>query len=569
MINSKMKKNLLIPAFLLTFSLFAQPTEAVEQIGLDNEEDLSVDPLFQLDMPSDGVSELEQSEVPENNPYSEENSNDDNNSEENFNVNNEESNNAEINNDDNSPEEKKSLESEGKSKASKGGISKVPSAKRPKKPDSEKVKAAAEKDENKKTEEDYRNTIKYGIPSEISELVENLIKNDDPRFSDDLYELFQLSKNNTIKEKILQYFTKQEDPCLEDFAVNLLNDPYDEASSIVKASFQYVSAVKTKAAIPAVISLIESENENYFNDAISTLGEIGDAGEAVFLMEYLNRDDLTDAQRQILMRTSGKMHAVETYDYLVDVIEDEDENTFVRMYAAESLGLMQKKEAVPVLVQAFNATDPNLRQYVIKGLLNYPDVLEAKQTVIQGVRDEHWRVRQEAIKAVKEMKLTDSVPYLIYRAQNDSEKVIKDESIKVLAALDTKEGNDFLVSQITDKKVGDSTKKKVAEVLLAENTAGEKEILELANICLEDDRRKDLRKAIGKELAKYKRSQYEDICLKYLQSKDADTIALGLDMYKTNKYTRAESIMQNLYNTKGTNSGIKARIKKMLEIEDE
>ena len=315
--------------------------------------------------------------------------------------------------------------------------------------------------------------------------------------------------------------------------------------------------------------MIESENENYFNDAISTLGEIGDAGEAVFLMEYLNRDDLTDAQRQILMRTSGKMHAVETYDYLVDVIEDEDENTFVRMYAAESLGLMQKKEAVPVLVQAFNATDPNLRQYVIKGLLNYPDVLEAKQTVIQGVRDEHWRVRQEAIKAVKEMKLTDSVPYLIYRAQNDSEKVIKDESIKVLAALDTKEGNDFLVSQITDKKVGDSTKKKVAEVLLAENTAGEKEILELANICLEDDRRKDLRKAIGKELAKYKRSQYEDICLKYLQSKDADTIALGLDMYKTNKYTRAESIMQNLYNTKGTNSGIKARIKKMLEIEDE
>ena len=108
MINSKMKKKLLIPAFLLTFSLFAQPTEAVEQIGLDNEEDLSVDPLFQLDMPSDGVSELEQSEVPENNPYSEENSNDDNNSEENFNVNNEESNNAEINNDDNSPEEKKS-----------------------------------------------------------------------------------------------------------------------------------------------------------------------------------------------------------------------------------------------------------------------------------------------------------------------------------------------------------------------------------------------------------------------------------------------------------------------------
>ena len=454
-------------------------------------------------------------------------------------------------------------------KASKGGISEIPNSKRPKPIDKEKAEKAAEKDENEKDYENKSNTIKYGVPSEISTLIDELIKNEDPRFTEEIYDVFQVSKNTVIKQKVLNYFKQLEDPCLEDYAVNLLNDPYDESSAVVKACFQYISAVKTKAAIPAVISLIESENENYFNDAIAALGEIGGAGEAVFLMEYLDRDDLTDAQRQILMRTSGKMHAVETYDYLVDVLEDEDENTFVRMYAAESLGLMEKKEAVPVLIQAFNATDPNLRQYVIKGLVNFPDVVEAKETVIQGVRDEHWRVRQEAIKSVKEMKLKDAVPYLIYRAQNDSEKVIKDESIKTLAELNTKEGNDFLISQITEKKVGDSSKKKVIEVLLAEGQVGEKEILELANTCLEDDRRKDLRYAIGKELAKYKRSSYEEVCQKYLQSKDATTIGLGLDMYKTNKYTSVEGIMRNLYNTKGTNSGVKSRIKKMLEIEDE
>ncbi|MCR4579202.1 MAG: HEAT repeat domain-containing protein [Treponema sp.] len=563
-----MKKILIIASILLLFSnsIFAQ-----DSVGLDNEEDLKVDPLFSLDMPDDGVSELEKTEVPETEAYDDGSSEAASSTEEasstSVTTSSSDSSSSESSSDDDDDDEDD--DDTKKVKASKGGISEVPAAKRPKPIDNEKASAAAEKDENEKSYEEHKNTIKYGIPSEISELVDELIKNDDPRFSDDLYDVFQLSKNNTIKEKIIQYFTKQEDPCLEDFAVNLLNDPYDEAAEIVKACFKYISAVKTKAAIPAVISLIESENEAYFNDAIAALGEIGGAGEAVFLMEYLNRDDLSDAQRQILMRTSGKMHAVETWDYLVDVLQDEDENTFVRMYAAESLGLMKKKESVPVLVEAFNSTDPNLRQYVIKGLLNFTDVVEAKETVIQGIRDEHWRVRQEAIKAVKEMKLEDATPFLIYRAKNDSEKVIKDESIKSLAQLNTKEGNEFLISQITDKKVGDSTKKKVVEVLLVEGKVGESEILDLANTCLEDDRRKDLRHAIGKELSKYKRPQYENICLKYLQSKDSTTIGLGLDMYKTNKFASAESIMRDIYADKKNNSGVRARIKKMLEIEDE
>ena len=454
-------------------------------------------------------------------------------------------------------------------KASKGGVSEIPDAKRPKAIDKEKAAKAAEKDESEKDFENKSNTIKYGIPSEISSLLDDLIKNDDPRFSEEIYDLFQVSKNNTIKEKVLKYFTKQEDPCLEDYAVELLNDPYDEKNDLVKACFQYVSAVKTKEAVPAVLTLIESENDSYFNDAIATIGEIGGPSEAMFLVEYLEREDLSDSQRQTLMRTCGKMHAVQTWDKVVSVAEDEDENLYVRMYAAESLGLMEKKESVPVLVGLFSESDPNLRQYVIKGLSHFPDVVEAKETIMQGIRDEHWRVRQEAIKTAKEIKLEDSVQYLIYRAKNDSEKVIKEESITSIAALNTKEGNEFLVSQLNEKKLGDATKKKIVEVLLKEGHAGQKEILELAEVCLNDDKRKDLRYAIGKELAKYENSAFEDICLKYLSSKDSTTQSLGLDIYKMNKFSSVEATMRAIYADKKANSGVKNRIQKMLNIEDD
>ena len=452
--------------------------------------------------------------------------------------------------------------------ASKGGYAEVPPAKRPKPIDKEKATAAAEKDETPQDEENNRNTIRYGVPSEISTLLDTLLKNDDPRFTEEIYDLFQVTKSSTIKEKVLKYFTKAEDPCLEDYAVDLLNDPYDETSAVVKATFQYVSAVKTTAAIPAVITLIESENENYFNDAIATLGDIGGPEEAMFLVEYLEREDLSDAQRQTLMRNCGKMHAVETWDKLVDILDNDDENTFVRMYAAESLGLMEVEKSVPILVAHFDETDPNLRQYVIKGLSHFPNVVEAKATVIQGIRDEYWRVRQEAIRTVKENDTKDAVPYLIYRAKNDAEKVIKEESYAAIAALNTDEGNDFLITQLNDKKVADGTKKKIVEVLLKENHAGEKEIIELAKTVAEDDKRKDLRYAIAKEMVKNYKKSYDEVAALYLQSKDSTTVSLGLDMYKQKKSSSLEAYVNTIANEK-KNSSNKTRAQKLLGIEEE
>ena len=452
--------------------------------------------------------------------------------------------------------------------ASKGGYAEVPAAKRPKPIDKEKAAAAAEKDETPEDEENNRNTIRYGVPSEISSLLDTLLKNDDPRFTEEIYDLFQVTKSSVIKEKVLKYFTKAEDPCLEDYAVDLLNDPYDETSAVVKATFQYISAVKTTAAIPAVITLIESENENYFNDAIATLGDIGGPEEAMFLVEYLERDDLSDAQRQTLMRNCGKMHAVETWDKLVDILDNDDENSFVRMYAAESLGLMEVEKSVPVLVRHFDATDPYLRQYVVKGLSHFPDVVEAKATIIQAIRDENWRVRQEAIRTVKANDTKDAVPYLIYRAKNDAEKIIKEESYTSIAALNTDEGNDFLIAQLQDKKVADGTKKKIVEVLLAEDHVGEKEIIELAKTVVTDDKRKDLRYAIAKEMVKNYKKSYDEVAELYLQSKDATTISLGLDMYKQKKSSSLEPYVNTIANEK-KNSSNKTRAQKLLGIEEE
>ena len=217
----------------------------------------------------------------------------------------------------------------------------------------------------------------------------------------------------------------------------------------------------------------------------------------------------------------------------------------------------------------FEENDPNLRQYVIKGLKNFESSEDARAIILQGVRDEHWKVRQESIQAMQTMLIKDAVPYLIYRAKNDSEKVIKDESYKTLAMYHTKEADDFLISQLTEKKVPDSARQKAAEVLLKNGSTGENEIIELAKTTLKDDKRKPLRYALGKEIAKYDRACFSEICTIYLQSADTQTVSLGLDMFKTGRYSAATEIVKTIASDKKANSSNRARAKNMLGIEEE
>lgn len=418
----------------------------------------------------------------------------------------------------------------------------IPDAKRPKSPDSEKVKDLDNTDpDGRKNNPDI---IKYGLEDDISELLETLTKNKDVRFENEVYDLFQETKSDSVREKILRYFRTLEDPCLEDFAVTVLDDPYDEKKSIVDACFSYVQSAKTKEAIPACKKLLESDDEEYFMNSIETLGKIGGATEALYLSKYLENEDLTVPQKQALVRALGNLHAVETYDTLVELAEDEDENSFVRMYSAEAIGEMKKSEAVPVLVNLFESDDPNLRASVIKGLSNFDDD-ESKKTIIQGVRDSHQKVRNEAIKAVKNLKITEADEYLIYRAKNDKEPSVKKACYETLASLGTSKGDEYLLGELKNKKTGDNTKLEISKALL-ENQKGSKEVAALAEETVEDTRRKQLRYALGKEMAKYVNSDFADVCLKYIQDKDNATVGTGLDIYAKGRYSNCDEAVKNL-----------------------
>lgn len=417
-----------------------------------------------------------------------------------------------------------------------------PADTRPKKHDSSKNYVDRSKDYEKKCND----ILKYGLEGQITELIDELTKNQDNRFVDGIYDLFQETKSVAVIEKILDYFTKLKDSCLASYAVEIINDPYDEKNSIVEKCFKYVSEADIKDANPGLVDLVDKEEDAYFTGALSALGETGGKEEALFLADYLDRDDLNVSQRQALMRVLGRIKAVETWQKISEIAKDENENTFVRMYAAEAIGAMEKPESEDILVELFESNDPNLRTYVIKGISYFNDK-KSSDLIIQALRDSQYKVRLEAVSAVGKNRIDKAVPFLIFRCKDkDEQKQVKEKCYSVIADLNTSDGNDYLISVLKDKKIGDATKAKVSAALLEYNHAGTKEVIELARSALKSDIQKNLRYALGKEFAKYDRSEFADICAEYIASDDVATQGTGLDIWAKGRYSSVKAAVEEI-----------------------
>lgn len=401
-------------------------------------------------------------------------------------------------------------------------------------------------DRSKDYEKNCNDILKYGLEGQITELIDELTKNQDNRFVDGIYDLFQETKSVAVKEKILEYFTKLKDPCLASYAVEIINDPYDEKNSIVEKCFKYISEADIKDANPGLVDLVDKEEDAYFTGALSALGETGGREEALFLADYLDRDDLNVSQRQALMRVLGRIKAVETWQKISEIAKDENENTFVRMYAAEAIGAMEKPESEDILVELFESNDPNLRTYVIKGISYFNDK-KSSDLITQALRDSQYKVRLEAVSAVGKNRINNAVPFLIFRCKDkDEQKQVKEKCYSVIADLNTSEGNEYLISVLKDKKIGDAAKAKVSAALLEYNHAGTKEVIELARSALKSDIQKNLRYALGKEFAKYDRSEFADICAEYIASDDVATQGTGLDIWAKGRYSSVKAAVEEI-----------------------
>ena len=405
----------------------------------------------------------------------------------------------------------------------------------------------AKKDEKSELEKQL-DTLNFGLESDVTDLISSLTEDKDASISKDVLNLFNQTRNVNIRKKILFYFQKLEDPCLKDFCLDFLLDPYDEETEYVAQVMQYVSELHITEAVAPIMDILKSDNEQFMSMSLAAIGKLGGPEEAKFLVDLLRDEELETSQKQSLMKALGELAVVETYDDLVEIAQDEDENTFVRRYAIEAASKMGKKEVIKILVDMNHSKDPAVRSVVVTCAGNFvPDDPDAVTIVLDALKDNHQGVRSSSIKICREKKLQEAEKSLIFRAKNDPVTNLKYDSYYALASVNTKDASSFLASVISDDKASETARAKAVDAAL-EYSISEcyDEIKATAKKTLEDDKLKNLRYAIGKSIAKHKTPHFEDICMAFLEHKDVSTKGTGLDMYASNHYSDAKQIVEKI-----------------------
>lgn len=411
--------------------------------------------------------------------------------------------------------------------------------------------------------------LRYGLESEITELISKLQKENETAYNTELTDLFNKTKSSALRESIINLYATQKNEELKQFSLDLLAEPYEAKSNIVLAVLSYIGELKIKEASPLIRKILDNENKDYRDKAIQILGKLGNPEDAEYLFAYLDGEIPGDEKQRLVIRQNimaalGELKAVESWEKLVAIANDTDENTMIRASAAVAICKMDKPESVAVMIQVYGDADPILRTAAIQGLSNY-NTPEAKAIILEGFKDSYYKVRLESISAAEKLKINEAVPYILYRAKSDPEEVVKVRSFEALGVLNNSESNAWLSSLVKDDKTVDKIRVKAIAVLLENNfdyiySDVEKIIIQT----LKDDKKKWLRYELGKLIASTKNTQSSSIASAYLAHKDILTRSIGLDMYDKNRYLEVRKTVE-LIAADENQGALQRRAKKILD----
>ena len=296
-----------------------------------------------------------------------------------------------------------------------------------------------------------RDTLRYGIESEITDLLRTLDSEKEGKFNEDILALFRSSRNNKMRTSILDFFSSLEWKGAESDALDVVaaRDRNDQA--LVVSALSYLAQIRSKAALEYASAIMKDEDKKLLPGVIKLIGRAGGPAEEDILLNWMATDSATDDLKQSAMRALGDLGSRKAVEKLRKMAEDGLQGKANRMTACDALGKIGDPAAIPSLVTAANGDDPNVRSAAVAALASFRDA-DAVAAIQSALRDSVALVRIAACKACARLKLAEAVPAIIYKASNDPEKAVKTEAMKSLADLGGSESFAFLRTYLAEAK---------------------------------------------------------------------------------------------------------------------
>ena len=302
----------------------------------------------------------------------------------------------------------------------------------------------------------WKATLKYGINSQILDLIGTLKSQQDGRLNKELIDVFNSTYDDSLRSAILDLFISLRyqgaETAMRDFV-----GTNPENIGLLTSCLNYLSGTIThpaKKTVDLIASFIGNQNSSISATAIRGIGTIASSKEAgtydfstveKTLLDLLQADGTTQDIQENIVLTLGSLKAQQAVKPLIAILADTGQPIVLREYSANSLGKIGDTAAIRPLSALLKDNNSMLRAYAVDAM-SYFKTPEVDPMLISSLKDSFARVRSSALAGVARNKLIAAVPAVIFKAEHDPDSTVQLAAIKTLGELGTKECWDALRS---------------------------------------------------------------------------------------------------------------------------
>jgi HEAT repeat protein len=371
--------------------------------------------------------------------------------------------------------------------------------------------------------ERWRETLLYGIDSEVSPILEQIEQSGVTELDELIVERFGATRSDDLRTAIVEHFTERESNALADAAEALLLSDTNTLldGDLLRASAEYLSRTADRSSpelLARYADIAEDGDLLAATVAIDAIGRDGGPDAVALLLDLYEHLQTTDL-RAAVIRALGETGSPDALPLLTTLAADEFQESSLRQYAAESLGKIGAEESLPLLTELLSADDSLVRAYATYALGFY-ETDEARARLEEALRDSFWRVRVAALQGLAEQGGADALAAVAYKARRDPERPVREEAIKTLARISADDSIDVLRELAASPRVA-QTERILAVEKLAEHDAAAHADTFAEIIAAEWERDGSrLLDAVGRMISEHPSTELEPLYLKLLSHRN-------------------------------------------------
>jgi HEAT repeat protein len=286
--------------------------------------------------------------------------------------------------------------------------------------------------------ERLRQTLLYGIDSQVLDVVQGLQSSRDSGYTKELAQILSEQRSVEVQKAVLALFLDQKVKDGEAGAKTVLGGWQEAPQDLLISCVHYLAGIGAAGLPAALAPLVDSVDNTIAVTAIQALGKVGDSSSVALLLGKLQSAEYPDARKSEIVLALGARKDPSTVDALLSIAKNTEEDKVRRMYAADALGKIGDARAVPVLKAMFSEKDALIRLYAASALAQF-SLDDAMPFLLQGLKDENWRLREQSAKALGKAlspgQSGSAVPVLVYKARFDPVSQVRVASVRALGAI--------------------------------------------------------------------------------------------------------------------------------------